>query len=171
MSLINAILWGNYELADQLITNGYGLNETDRSGFTPLMLLLCHLEMENRKEKYTVCLELITKLIDAGVDVNIKNIGGNTALNYAIWFKNYTVVRMLIDVGADVNIKNDDGKTALIYSMCFYRSIYTGRMPIDAGTDVNIKDNNGYTALSYAVKRHNRYSSIDAVKILIEADF
>ena len=136
MSLIDAIYRTNYVLADQLIMNGCGLDDTYLSGCTPLMLLLLY--PENRKGKYKLFLVFIAKLIDAG---------------------------------ADVNIKNDDGKTALIYSMCFNRSIYTVRMLIDAGADVNIKNNYGKTALIYAVKKNVRYSFIDAVKMLIEADF
>ena len=66
MSLIDAINKESYELADQLITKRQGLYKTDMFCCTPLMLLLCNLK------KPKVCLELITKLIDAGADVNIK---------------------------------------------------------------------------------------------------
>ena len=104
MSLIDAIEGEDYELADQLITDGYGLNETDYDGRTPLMLLLYKLHMN--KEKYKACLELITKLIDAGVNVNIKDGHGWTALFYAVCHNGpIYIIRMLIDAGADVNIK------------------------------------------------------------------
>ena len=166
MSLINTIQRGNYELADQLITDGYGLNETNSFGHTPLILLLWNLK--NRKEKYKVWLELITKLIDAGADVNSKDIGGNTALIHATYVtRSIYAVKMLIDAGAYVNI---DGDTALIRAICVNHSIYTVKMLIDAGADVNIKNNYGWSALIYAVKG-NAYSLIDAVKMRIEADF
>ena len=131
MSLIDAIENENYELADQLITKGYGLDETDYYGYTPLISLLW------KVPRHKVRLEFITKLIDASVDVNIKNHAGWTALFFAVYINNS--IRVLIDAGADINIKN----------------------------------NNGDTALSYAIKhKHYRiYSSVDAVKMLIEADY
>ena len=199
MSLIEAIKWKNYELADQLITNGYGLNETDYDGYTPLMLLLYKLRKTD-----TVCLELFTKLIDAGADVNIEHCNGWTALVFAAFYDHsvYTVrmlidagadvnykgnnwtalkytlvyersiytVRILIDAGADVNVKDNGGGTALLYAVIYERSIYIVRMLIDAGADLNIKTNSGHTALT-SVKNHRTYSSVDSVKMLIEADF
>ena len=166
MSLFDAINRECYELVDQLITNGYDLDVTYRYGCTPLMLLLCKLK------KHKVCLELIIKLIDAGADVNIKENQGNTALIYAMYYDPSThTARMLIDAGADVNIKMNDGWTALIMSMYHNCSIYEVKMLVDAGADVNIKKNNGVIALLYAVKTYRTYSSVDAVKMLIEADF
>ena len=170
MSLIDAIEEENYEFADQLITNGCDLNETDLYGDTPLMLLL------QKLQKHKIRLELITKLMDAGADVNIKDCGGYTALFCAVIINNkiYTV-RMLIDAGADVNIKFNNGNTALIVTADsdsrIYRQIYIVKMLIDAGADINIKNNYGDTALSNAVKKYRGYSLIDEVKMLIEADF
>ena len=136
MSLIEAINRENYELADQLIMNRRDLDETNSYGNTPLMLLLriLHPFLDRR----IVCLELITKLIDAG---------------------------------ADVNIKDCDGYTALFCAVIFNHKIYTVRMLIDASADVNIKNNYGKTALSYVVKKNRTNSSVDTVKMLIEADF
>ena len=168
MLLLEAILREDYELADQLITNGYDLNETSHCGDTPLMWLLWYLD--NPEKKYTVCLELLTKLIDAGADVNVKNHDCNTALFYHV--HNIYTVKMLIDAGADVNIKNNCGWTALFQTVFFKYSVYTVRMLIDAGADVDIKNCYGDTALLYMVKSYREYcSSVDSVKMLIEADF
>ena len=166
LSLLNAIKREDYELADQLIMNKRGFDETDRNGETPLMLLVC------KREQHKVFHELFTKLIDAGADVNIKNDDGGTALINAMWCDRaiYTV-RMLIDAGADVNIKSNGGWTALICAVCYNRQIYTVKMLIDAGADINIKGNYGRSALIYAAKKYEPYSHIDAVKMLIEADF
>ena len=96
---------------------------------------------------------------------------GRTALIYAIVFNRSIYVRMLIYAGAEVNIKYDDGKTAFIDAIWFNRPIYIIRMLIDAGADVNIKNNDGVIALLYAVKNDSTYSSVDAIKMLIEADY
>ena len=201
MSLINAIKREDYELADQLIMDRHGLDETDRYGYTSLMLLL------QKLQKHKVCLKLITKLIDAGAVVNVKNIYGWTVWNFAVYYDHsmyiirmfidagadvnvkkddtgwtaliYAVhqnislhaIRVLIDTGADVNIKNNNGSTALISVASCSNSTYTVRTLIDAGADVNIKNNNGHIALSYAARKYRLYCFIDAVKMLIEADF
>ena len=200
MSLIEAIKRENYELADQLIMNRRDLDETNSYGNTPLMLLF------QKLRKHKVCLKLITKIIDAGAEVNIKNDDGSTALMGAMYcgYSIYTV-RMLIDADAEVNIKNNDGSTALFYALIYIcpvytvrmlidagadvnvkanygwtalyyavlhnNSIYTVRILIDTGADVNIKNNNGHTAMSYAANGYRSYSIVDAVKMLIEADF
>ena len=95
MSLIDAIKWQNYERADQLIMNRHYLDKTDWFGRTPLMLLLLKLP------KHKICLEFITKLIDAGADVNIKDNDGRTALIYAVkrcgGYSLIDAVKMLIE--------------------------------------------------------------------------
>ena len=61
--------------------------------------------------------ETIRVLIEAGADVNARDLGGMTPLMFAS-YKSTTsvVVTLLIEAGADVNAKTNGGKTALTYA-------------------------------------------------------
>jgi ankyrin repeat protein len=60
-------------------------------------------------------------LLDTGIDVNIKNNKGKTALMYAAENEDnegrIVSVTMLLEAGADVNIEDDDGMSALDYAI------------------------------------------------------
>ena len=57
----------------------------------------------------------IKKLIASGIDVNLQNDGGNTALILASIRNNSELVKLLIDAGADVNIQNKHKRLAVDY--------------------------------------------------------
>jgi hypothetical protein len=54
-----------------------------------------------------------TALIDAGVDVDLRNNDGSTALIAAALLARTEIVRALLDAGADESIRNNTGATAL----------------------------------------------------------
>ena len=58
-------------------------------------------------------IETISFLLDRGVDVNMKDYGGSTALMLASFGGHTETVSLLLDRGADVNMKNTGGHTAL----------------------------------------------------------
>ena len=51
-------------------------------------------------------IEEVKKLIDAGADVNVVNVDGETALYWASYKGRSEIVKMLIEAGADVNVVN-----------------------------------------------------------------
>jgi ankyrin repeat protein len=57
--------------------------------------------------------ELLKKMIDIGMDVNIKDEHGNTALIVAIKNKDIEFAKYLIEKGADIKLCNDDGRSAI----------------------------------------------------------
>ena len=61
--------------------------------------------------------EQLTEMIDRGVNVNIKDYDGNTAVAIAARSGHINCVNILIAAGADVNIVNDEGISALIYAV------------------------------------------------------
>lgn len=65
----------------------------------------------------------ITELINKGVDINVKNSAGKTALMEAILFCNHPdykeIVKFLIANGADVNIETERDVTALSIALMF----------------------------------------------------
>jgi uncharacterized UPF0146 family protein len=61
--------------------------------------------------------EVAKELIEAGADLNIQDIEGQTALMYAIKFGNEEVAKELIEAGADLNIQDIEGQTALMHAI------------------------------------------------------
>jgi ankyrin repeat protein len=57
--------------------------------------------------------KIVKKLIDLGLNINLKYPLGNTALHWAVIFNRKDLVKLFISKGANLSIKNDDGKTVL----------------------------------------------------------
>jgi len=55
------------------------------------------------------------ELIEAGVDLELKNIDGNTAIWNACFGGDFTCVELLVKAGIELNSQNDNGVTALMY--------------------------------------------------------
>ena len=90
-------------------------------------------------------------LIEHGVDVNLKDNDGMTALMWAAREGHIDTVAMLIDKGADVNAKDNKGFAALTWAAMFSRTDIEALL-IDKGADVNAKEVNGMTDLMNAAK-------------------
>ena len=58
----------------------------------------------------------VKELLALGIDINIQDEEGNTALMYASYKEHIEIVKELIKSGANVNIKDRKGKTALDYA-------------------------------------------------------
>jgi len=128
-ALIIAINYSrNYDIAKLLIDNGIDVNKGDHDGATPLMeaslndltgvvdlLLKAHADVNARSAGDITALmeacsdyffpgrdsvELVTKLIEAGADVNAVNEYGETALSYAMESKSPRVIETLLKYGA-----------------------------------------------------------------------
>jgi hypothetical protein len=88
-----------------------------------------------------------------GVDVNIKDMDGGTALIYACWKGHLDVARALLShVAVDVNIRDNNGETALILASEKGHLDIICALLKHNGVDVNIQDNDGKTALIVASK-------------------
>ena len=62
---------------------------------------------------FTMKLEVVQTLIDAGADVNRQDDNGDTALTWAAYRGYLEMIRFLIDARADVNLQNNQVTTAL----------------------------------------------------------
>ena len=114
-----ALRYGSYAYTGRFLTEAVivdeamryhpDLNLANHAGQTPLMLVCCN-ELEKMENT-------MLSLLENGVDVNLRDSEGNTALHYAA--KNSsknaakTYCELLLDFKADVNIANNDGKTAV----------------------------------------------------------
>jgi ankyrin repeat protein len=109
-------------------------------------------------------LDLIKRMIKDGIDINIQDEYGWTALQLASRKGHLDVVKFLIEYGADLNAQNDDGWTAL-HLASLNRCLDIVKVLIEAGSDLNIKTCGGSSALYVA--NDNNY--LDVVRVLIEA--
>ena len=94
-------------------------------------------------------LEAVETFIKNGVNVEIKNSNGRTALMLASRGGHTEVVKLLLDAGADIEAKGKDGMTALILASCHgYPEIV--KLLLERGANVKIRNIFGYTSLRSA---------------------
>lgn len=92
---------------------------------------------------------LIQEMLEKGMDVNIIDYFGRTALILAMKKGHKEIVNRLVESTPNINIIDNFGNTALIRAS---RRGYTEivKLLIEAKADINIKDKNGRTALMIA---------------------
>lgn len=174
-ALIEAININRKDIVQLLLDNGADINmQSTVIGSTPLMLAASR---ENEA--------MIKLFLAKGADPNLRNIHGQTALDYAKSERHRAIiepfmnkehhlmnavvngdsktVKDLIAAGADPNAVHKNGISALIEAATKgYTDIV--KILIDAGADINGKDSFGFTALIRATEK----GSADIVKILID---
>jgi ankyrin repeat protein len=106
---------------------------------------------DNRKLFYAVKngnIEEINRILETGVDVNLKAVKDFTPLMVACLKGSFEVAKLLLMKGANPNAQNIYGSTSLHYMVDDNLSQIADLL-IANGADVNIKDKNGRTPLFY----------------------
>ncbi|AYP74131.1 ankyrin repeat protein [Fowlpox virus] len=85
-------------------------------------------------------IDMITLLLDLGLNIDIIDDLGKTALHVAIEQENYTITKLLLERGADPNAENKDGRTP-IYIACCNSKLVKLLLVYGARTIVIDKDN------------------------------
>lgn len=100
-------------------------------------------------------IEEVKKILDQGVDVNVKDKYGYTALINAILSRQDEVAIILLQRGADVNLKGPDGLSPLMYALSISRLNDAGIAEelLTKGADVKARSNSGETVLTLAIKK------------------
>ena len=143
----------NTQVGDFFIKHGANIYIKDDTNGT----LLHHPSIVKTKE---ACYFLIKK----GLDVNTKNIYGNTPILVAM--SDYTsidFIKCFLDNGANVNMQNNKGQTALHEPT---HDIDKVKLLLEHGVDVNVKDNDGKTPLDIQMTLSNPNKEI--VRLLKE---
>ena len=98
---------------------------------------------------------IVKALVNNGIDVNIQNIYGNTALIIAANNGCKEIVELLVNAGANVDVKNFNGETALISAITNGHEQIV-RVLLSAHADINVTDDEyGWDALTYAISGGN----------------
>jgi len=93
-------------------------------------------------------LEIVTALIDAGAELNVKDNEGNTPLHFAVKRINREkvptrdyegIIRLLLEKKADVRSVNNCGQTPLHTASAFRADPSAVELLIQAGSDVNLR--------------------------------
>ena len=94
--------------------------------------------------------DILQAFLDHGMNINIKDEYGDTALMCASRFGSEKSVTFLLNQNANPNIQDsDDGNNALIYaSYNGYKGIV--QLLLNHNVDIDLKTNFGQTALDYA---------------------
>ncbi|KAI9077711.1 hypothetical protein K1719_040317 [Acacia pycnantha] len=102
------------------------------------------------------------QLLESGVDIDLKNKEGLTALHIAIIGKKEAVISHLLRKGACPHVRDKDGATPLHYAVQVGAK-KTVKLLIKYEIDINVADNEGWTPLHVAIQSRNR----DIAKILL----
>ncbi len=104
-------------------------------------------------------------LKSAGMDINVAQADGATALAWSVYWDDVTTVKRLMGSGADANAANDYGVTPL-HLACQNRSFAVVDELLAGGADPNVSLWSGVTPLMVAAKSGHP----DIVRALIDAD-
>lgn len=102
-------------------------------------------------------LDLIKKILAAGVPPDAPDTDGRSAMMDAISTRNIPAARLLIVNGASINYRNPkNGETPLMSTMCWdYGEMTQFREDLlDSGVDLNAKSNDGINAVMRGVWHH-----------------
>lgn len=90
------------------------------------------------------------ELIEAGANLELKNVDGNTALWNACFGQDYSCVELLVKAGIKLNSMNDNGVTALMYSASAGKEDMV-KLLLEFEADKSLENLDGFKAIDLAV--------------------
>ncbi len=139
--LWQAVMMGNTETAQLLLSRGADTESTDKNGNTSLIAALRSTPELKREE-------MVALLLRHHARVNVRDSEGGTPLHIAVRRGQLSLVRMLLNAGADINARNrwqhtplhlavEEGDRAMVECL------------LARGAEVNARDDHGRTPLYY----------------------
>ncbi|KAJ7373499.1 hypothetical protein OS493_011096 [Desmophyllum pertusum] len=103
--------------------------------------------------------DAIPLLLEKGMDVNAKNMSGDTILSCVLRHtpscpRAMEIVKLLLTFGADINNKNDRSETPLQIACCMNFD-KVAELLLELGCDTNVKNDNSYSPLHHAAHYNN----------------
>lgn len=144
----------NLDLIEDLITLGTNLDWINEDSYNRTFL---HLATVHNKPMIT------QMLIEAGANIESKDIDGRTPLHLAVKEKNSFITEMLIEAGANVNAR-DEWKNISLHYAAYGGFQEITEMLIVAGSDINAMDSGNNSPLHDAVSQDNEDVAIILVK-------
>ncbi|KAI4224268.1 MAG: hypothetical protein L6R40_008460 [Gallowayella cf. fulva] len=92
------------QLVKDLLSAGYGADDRDDHGETPLMLAIRALGSHN---------EIIEELLASGANVDARNANGEAALHISVKLGDMAATRILLSQGANVYVRDSKGRSVL----------------------------------------------------------
>jgi len=89
------------------------------------------------------------ELIEAGVDLELRNIDGNTAIWNACFGGDFTCVELLVKAGIKLDSQNDNGVTALMYCASSGKEAMT-RLLLAFHADTSLSNLDDFKAIDLA---------------------
>jgi ankyrin repeat protein len=133
-ALYYAVSQNHVQLIKLLVANGADVNIVSKNSGDTLLHTACGGEGD---------VEVVCLLISLGMNVNARNLSGETPLYLASQASSDDVVFILLEFGADPNIADKEGKTPL--HQAFFINVLN--ILLKRGANPNIRDTNGATAL------------------------
>jgi hypothetical protein len=99
-------------------------------------------------------LDMIRRAIEIGIDVDIQDKRGWSALMVAAQMKQPLAAQLLIELGADVNLATERGQTALMTALGSGDDV-TARLLLEKGADLSAQRVDGFTCLMAAAQGGN----------------
>lgn len=96
--------------------------------------------------------------LDRGVEVNARDVRGNTPLLHAAVYGDLASVQLLLDRGADVNATNAAGSTALLRAASDFSKL---KLLVERGANVNTRSQLGHTPLILAARPANSHRAVE----------
>ncbi|KAG7449892.1 ankyrin [Guyanagaster necrorhizus] len=141
------------ELMDLLLMYGGDPNVLNKHKASPLHIVAQNIFGDKGHADNTA---LVQRLVDAGGDVNARNIDGETPLHLA---SRMETVIALLNAGANPRIVDNEGVTPLhhVYRLSESFSIAVSTL-LEHGADINASDDEGFTPLHYACRTYEEKS-------------
>ncbi|MBN1232038.1 MAG: ankyrin repeat domain-containing protein [Candidatus Coatesbacteria bacterium] len=97
--------------------------------------------------------KLVKALLDQGIDANVIDANGRTALMHAVMKNEDGIVKLLLEKGASIDVRDSRGLTAFLYSAA--SDLNTLKLLVQYGADMNDATIDGINALLLAASSGN----------------
>ena len=134
---------GHHEVVTSLLSAGADPNITNEHKTTPLHIAVA----AGHRDVVDALLAWKKK---SRLDLNVRAVGGNTPLHYAVATRNPNLTAVLLQAGADPDIGDRNGSTPL-HDAVGWGDIELVRVLLGGGASRAPRDNNGKTPLNLAV--------------------